>query len=107
MTQATDTDIREIKDLITAGNAATQRQISELAISTQKQISDLDKKIDVGLANIDTKFATLREEMNVGFEKIDGRLDGINDRLVAVESSNNTIDGRCCSLFHLCDRQAY
>jgi predicted PurR-regulated permease PerM len=98
MTQATDTDIREIKDLITAGNAATQRQISELAISTQKQISDLDKKIDVGLANIDTKFATLREEMNVGFEKIDGRLDGINDRLVAVESSNKTIDGRLWSL---------
>jgi hypothetical protein len=69
MTQATDRDIAEIKDLITAGNAATQ-----------KQIADLDKKVEVG------------------FERIDGKLNGIEDRLVAVESSNKIIDGRLWSL---------
>jgi Spy/CpxP family protein refolding chaperone len=43
MTSATDTDIQQIKDLIAAGNAATQKQIGDL-----------------------------REEMRVGFTKIDG-----------------------------------
>jgi hypothetical protein len=69
MTSATDTDIQQIKDLIAAGNAATQ-----------KQIADLDKKIDVG------------------FTKIDGELKEVTNRLIAVESSNKTIDGRLWGL---------
>ncbi len=76
MTQATDRDIVEIKDLIAAGNAATQ-----------KQIADLTLEIRVGFEKVDTKFA-----------KIEGKLDGINDRLIAVESSNKTIDGRLWGL---------
>jgi uncharacterized tellurite resistance protein B-like protein len=80
MTQATDTDIREIKDLIAAGNAATQKQIADLALSTQKQIADL------------------REEMRLGFTKLDGKIDNLDGRLVAVESSNKTIDGRLWGL---------
>jgi hypothetical protein len=80
MTSATDTDIQQIKDLIAAGNAATQKQIADLAISTHKQIADLDKKIEVG------------------FAKIDGELKEVTSRLVAVESSNKTIDGRLWSL---------
>lgn len=42
MTQATNIDIREIKDLIVVGNA-----------TTQKQISDLDKRIEVGFAKVE------------------------------------------------------
>ena len=48
MTQATDTDIREIKDLIAAGNAATQ-----------KQIADLDKKTEVGFAEMKGELKTI------------------------------------------------
>jgi hypothetical protein len=80
MTSATNTDIQQIKDLIAAGNAATQKQIGDLAISTQKQIADLDKKIEVG------------------FAKIDGELKEVASRLVAVEGSNKTIDGRLWGL---------
>jgi uncharacterized tellurite resistance protein B-like protein len=80
MTQATDTDIREIRDLIVAGNAATQKQIADLALSTQKQSADL------------------REEMRLGFTKLDGKIDNLDGRLVAVESSNKTIDGRLWGL---------
>jgi hypothetical protein len=69
MTSATDTDIQQIKDLITTGNTATQ-----------KQIADLDKKIEVG------------------FAKIDGELKEVTSRLVAVESSNKVIDGRLWGL---------
>ncbi len=79
MTQATDRDIAEIKDLITAGNVATQKQIDTITKATEantKAISDL----------------TL--EMRVGFEKIEGKLDGNNGRLVAVEGNLKGLDAR-------------
>ncbi len=69
MTQATDRDIAEIKDLITTGNAATQKQIADLTL-----------------------------EMRLGFTKIDGELKEVTNRLVAVESSNKVIDGRLWGL---------
>jgi hypothetical protein len=56
MTTATDTDIQQIKDLITAGNVATQKQIADLAITTQKQIADLKLEMRLVFANVDTKF---------------------------------------------------
>jgi hypothetical protein len=59
MTQATDTDIQQIKDLITAGSAATQKQIADLAIGNQKQIADLDKKIEVGFAEMKGELKTI------------------------------------------------
>ena len=76
MTAATDTDIQQIKDLITAGSAATQ-----------KQIADLREEMRIGFANVDTKFA-----------KLEGKIDNLDGRLVAVESINKTIDGRLWSL---------
>jgi hypothetical protein len=55
MTAATDTDIREIKDLIAAGNAATQKQIGDLTLemrlgfaemkSNSQKIPDLAEKV--------------------------------------------------------------
>jgi hypothetical protein len=52
MTSATDTDIREIKDLIAAGNAATQKQIADL-----------------------------REEMRIGFTKLEGQINTVEAKL--------------------------
>jgi formate dehydrogenase assembly factor FdhD len=43
MTTATDTDLQSVKDLITAGNAATQKQITDLAI----QIVKLEQRAEV------------------------------------------------------------
>ena len=73
MTAATDTDIQQLKDLITVGSAATQKQIADLAISTQKQIADLDKKIEVG------------------FAEMKGELKTIDTRLKNVESNSQKI----------------
>ncbi len=70
MTSATDTDIREIKDLIAAGNAATQKQIADLAISTQKQITD-------SAIGTQKQIADLREEMQIGFTKIEGQINTV------------------------------
>jgi hypothetical protein len=59
MTTATDSDLQQVKDLITAGNAATQKQISDLAI----QMLKLEQRVEVGftklegdIKNLDTKF---------------------------------------------------
>jgi hypothetical protein len=86
MATVTDTDIQQLKDLITAGNIATQKQINEgnaamqkqvadLALSTQQQISKLEQRMEVGFANVETKFtkiegdiATLSTEVK-NFEK--------------------------------------
>ena len=57
MTQATNTDIREIKDLIAAGNAATQKQIGDLTLEMRLGFSDLRgelKTIDVRLKNLES-----------------------------------------------------
>jgi uncharacterized ion transporter superfamily protein YfcC len=62
MTQATDTDIREIKDLISAGN-----------ITTQKHFTDL------------------REEMRLGFAEMKGELKTIDVRLKNLESNSQKI----------------
>jgi hypothetical protein len=68
MTQTTDTDIREIKDLIGANT---------------KAISDLT-----------TSVSGLREEMRVGFSDIKGKIDNLDGRLVAVEGNLKGLDAR-------------
>lgn len=61
MTQATDTEIRELTNLITA----------------------LDKKIDLG-------FADMRNE----FTKVEGRLGKIEDKVIALEAKITKLDDR-------------
>ncbi len=74
MTTATDTDIQQIKDLITAGNAATQKQIADLAISTQKQIAD-------SAIGTQKQIADFREEMRIGFTKLEGQINTVEAKL--------------------------
>jgi uncharacterized ion transporter superfamily protein YfcC len=57
MTAATDTDIQQLKDLIAAGNAATQKQIGDLTLEMRLGFSDLRgelKTIDVRLKNLES-----------------------------------------------------
>ncbi len=73
MTAATDTDIREIKTAIEANTKA----IADLAIS----VSGLREEMRVGFANIDTKFATSREETSVGFAELRGQINTVEAKL--------------------------
>ncbi len=68
MTQATDTDIREIKDLITANTKA--------------------------IADLTTSVSGLREEMRLGFSDVKGKIDNLDGRLVAVEGNLKGLDAR-------------
>jgi phosphoribosylaminoimidazole-succinocarboxamide synthase len=62
MTSATDTDIREIKDLIGAGNDAIQKQIADLG----KKIDDVKTDIKV----MDTRLIEVEKKI----DKQDNRL---------------------------------
>jgi hypothetical protein len=65
MTAATDTDIREIKDLIQG---------------LDKKIENLDKRMEVGFANIDTKFAKLEGKIDTVEAKLTGKIDQLDER---------------------------
>lgn len=58
MTQATDTDIRELKDLIQG---------------LDKKIEGLDRKMEIGFANVETKFARLDGKIDVLDAKFEER----------------------------------
>jgi hypothetical protein len=59
MTAATDTDLQQVKDLITSGNAAIQKQIADLAIQVAELGGDLREtkaKLEGDIKALDTKF---------------------------------------------------
>jgi hypothetical protein len=58
MTAATDTDIREIKDLITA---------------LDKKIEVLDKRIEVGFAKVEGQINTVEAKLEGKIDKLDER----------------------------------
>jgi peptidoglycan hydrolase CwlO-like protein len=109
MTAATDTDLQQVKDLITTlhtatqkqitdGNAALQKQIADLALNTQKQIADLDKRMDVGFANVETKFTKLegdirelRSELKALDTKFDEKTKNLDLRITNREFVNRGV----------------
>ncbi len=52
MATVTDTDLQQLKDLIIDGNAATQKQISEM-----------DKRIEVGLAKVEAEIKGIQTQL--------------------------------------------
>jgi Skp family chaperone for outer membrane proteins len=76
MTQATDTDIREIKTAIEA-NTRTIEAIVRGTEANTKAIADLTLEMRVGFANIDTKFANVDTKL----AKLEGRIDNLETKL--------------------------
>ena len=71
MTQATDTDIRELKDLIQG---------------LDRKIDGLDKKIDLGFANVDIKLAEIKGDiktLDTRVVEVENKLDKQDTRLWA------------------------
>jgi tetrahydromethanopterin S-methyltransferase subunit G len=102
MTTATNTDLQQLKDLINAGNIATQKQIADLATTTQKQITDLtleikanyaqlDKRIEVGFTKVDGDFKELRSELKGLDAKIEEKTKNLDQRLSGKEFTARSI----------------
>ena len=84
MTTATDTDLQQVKDLITTGNAATQKQIADLAATTQKQIADL------AIAT-QQQIAKLEQRVEVGFSEVKGDIKNLDTKF---EEKTKSLDQR-------------
>jgi chromosome segregation ATPase len=82
MTQATDTDIRDLKTSIDT-LAKSVETIAKATEANTKAIGDFT-----------TSVTGLREEMRVGFTRIDGELKEVNGRLTAVENTVKSLDAR-------------
>jgi predicted nucleic acid-binding Zn-ribbon protein len=92
MTAATDSDLQQVKDLITAGNAATQKQIADLALSTQqqfnetqKQISKLEQRVEVGFTKVEGDIRELRSELKALDTKFDEKTKNLDQRITSKE----------------------
>jgi hypothetical protein len=72
MAQKTETDLRELKDLI----------------------QGLDQKIDRGFVEIDKKIAALDKKVDLGFNTLDGKIDKLDTRIGAVETKLTKLDDR-------------
>jgi hypothetical protein len=83
MTQATDIDIREIKDLIAAGNVATQKQIADLAIGTQKQIADLREEMRIGFTKVEGQINTVEAKLEGKLDSVEAKIEGKIDKVDA------------------------
>jgi hypothetical protein len=79
MSTATDQDLQQLKDLIIAGNAATQ-----------KQIADLTLEMKVGFAEVNGKFSAIDQRLN----GINQRLDNVDQRLDRIEKRSDSQDTR-------------
>jgi hypothetical protein len=83
MTSATDIDIREIKDLIAAGNLATQKQIADLAIGTQKQIADMREEMRIGFTKIEGQINTVEAKLEGKIDSVEAKIEGKIDKVDA------------------------
>jgi hypothetical protein len=72
MTQATDTDIREIRTAV--------ESIAKSTEANTKAISDLTLEIRLGFANVDTKFAKLEGKIDTVEAKLEGKIDKLDER---------------------------
>jgi Skp family chaperone for outer membrane proteins len=86
MSTITDTDLQQLKDLITAGQLATQKQITDLTLEMRLGFAAADKKMEVGFANVDTKFAHLEGKIDGVEAKLEGKIDTINAEIKGIHT---------------------
>ncbi len=73
MPSTTETDLRELKDLIAANHTGVTQQIAALSQRVEVGFAQVDIKfaqVDTKLAQVDTKISDLRGEMNTRLAEI-------------------------------------
>jgi ABC-type phosphate transport system auxiliary subunit len=77
MPPTTETDLRELKDLIAANHTAITQQIAALNQRLEVGFAQVDIKfaqVDTKLAQVDTKISDLRGEVNTQLAELKGEL---------------------------------
>jgi porphobilinogen deaminase len=74
MAMTTDTELRELKDLMAANHAAVTQQIAALREVGFAQVDIKFAQVDTKLAQVDTKISDLRGEVNTRLAEMKGDL---------------------------------
>jgi hypothetical protein len=98
MATVTDTDIQQLKDLITAGQLATQRQIADLATITQKQITDGSTAIQKQLTDGNAAMQKQIAGVEVGLAEVKAVIKGIHTELTDIKTNQRAPDNRFFAL---------
>lgn len=101
MSTVTDSDLQQIKDLITSGQLATQQQIAELAASTQRQITDGQLATQQQIAELDKKMEVGFAEVKGEIKEVKAEIKGIHTELENIKSNQKAQDTRFWSLVFL------
>ena len=94
MTQATDTDIREIKTAIESIARATEantKAIADLAQETRLGFASMEKKIDVGFANVDTKLTKMEGRTDTLETRVLGKFETVNAKITNLETNTKAV----------------
>jgi chromosome segregation ATPase len=83
MTAATDTDLQQVKDLITAGNAAIQQSIGDIKTDIREIKTDI-KELRADVSKLDVRLARLEEKSNGMDERIDNWEGSVNKISIAI-----------------------
>ena len=89
MTQANDVDIQELKHLIIRLDRKIDVGFAEVDKKDRgwvyqridTKFSEVDKKIDVGFANVDTKFSEVDKKIDVGFANVDTKFSEVRGEI--------------------------
>lgn len=102
MAQRTETDIRELTDLIKGLGTkieALDKKIEVLDkkmdlgfLEVDRKIEALDKKMDLKFADTDAKVQALSKTTELSFAEVNGKLDLVNSRLTGLDRDLKTTD---------------
>lgn len=87
MTQGTETDIREIKDLI----LGLDKKIEAIDKKVDIGFANADRKMEVGFANIETKLARLDGRIDTLETRVLGKFETVNAKITNLESNTKAV----------------
>lgn len=85
--------LKEVKRGFSDTRKYTDQKIGDLSKSTDRKIDDLAGMVQKGFEDVDKKFDVLTRDVNARFDRIEGRLDGIEIELIDIKKKlANVID---------------
>jgi predicted RNase H-like nuclease (RuvC/YqgF family) len=104
MAQRTETDLRELTDLVKGLASKIEslntkietldRRVEQGFNDADKKIEALDKKIDLKFAEVDTKIQALGSKTELSFSEVNGKLDLVTTSLKIADVNITKLDAR-------------
>jgi chromosome segregation ATPase len=105
MPPTTETDLKELRDLLTANHAVITQQIAvtnQQIAATNQQIAALSQRVEVGFAQVDTKFAqvdTKLAQVDTKLAEMNGTIQSLDQKLSSeIKSLDQKLSGEIKTL---------